>query len=620
MLPGYVRMEGLEPPCLAALEPKSSASTYFATSATNTLHSYRTQRYKKHLKSWGLRPSQHAHKGIHTIMNNRVGSIDEVASQKYQHLYEVSQAMMQRGDDVKLQKAFQLALAVGQKKQHWEGSSSILHALDTATIIADEIGLGINLMICALLHNLTDDIAPTDIKKIFGTQVAQTTHKLAVLTSLPLWEDVHDKQSAEVLITALVQDPRVALIMLADNVHKMRTLTQLSREDQTVIASHTHGIYVPIAHRFGLNEIKAELEDLHLKLTNSVAYQMLTAQLQHTQNANERFIKRFMQPIQDGLQSENLDFKIKTRIKSVSSIRHKMQTIGLPLEDVYDVFAIRIILDVPLIKEKQVCWNVYRMVTNLYKPHPTRFRNWLSYPRKNGYQSLHITVKSNEEAWVEVQVRTRRMDYIAEEGPAAHWRYKETDEVTHLSGVDTWLTHIRSTLASARQSHDDKTLADTSKIQPETKTIQVFSPDAQLINLPVGTTLLDYAFARNTTWGLRCIGGKINNRSVALHTPLSHGDQVHIEIATTTQAHAEWGEFLVTQKAKDALIRFLQQARVQKLTQGKRLMHKHLKQLNLAADTSVITRLLVYFDEPNIEELYHSIGDGSITLRHLRGL
>jgi GTP diphosphokinase / guanosine-3',5'-bis(diphosphate) 3'-diphosphatase len=532
---------------------------------------------------------------------------------KYRTLYQLARPMLSQGDGQKLQKAFRFVLAADQKSQYWAMGVQASRSLDVAKIIISEIGLGVTSTICALLYKSSADIGPSGIKKIFGAQVAQTVHRITKLEAIPQFRKLKRTKNPEILIAALTQDPKVVLIKMAENLQEMRTLADFPCVQRPDIASQAKFIYVPIAHRLGFNVIKAELEDLYLKFTNAIAYHTLTGQIQNTSNARERFIERFTKPIQEALKKRGLSPTIKTRIKSLTSIQNKMKALGLPFEQVYDVFAIRIILNVPEGNAKLSCWKAYEVVTNLYKVHPNKFRNWLSYPRSNGYQSLHATVMSYEGVWVEVQIRTQRMDEMAEKGHAAHWRYKETSTMEHVPGLDTWLNQIRTLLE--QESQDGDALLETINASPKIRRIEVLTDQGQSIFLPVGATVLDFAFELGTSCGLRCIGAQVNNKLVACHYALNHSDQVKVITAGKQQILEEWLDFTVTHKVHGIVKKFLRQKRNKKIARGKKLVREKLCQLHLEWNAEVMQQLLVLFDEEKIEDLFFKAGEGSVVLQ-----
>jgi len=538
------------------------------------------------------------------------------ASDKYRKLYQLAKPTMKQGDDLKLKKAFRFALAADQKKQYWKEGANILGALDIAWIIADDIGLGIVPIICALLYDLVKEITPIEIDKIFGVQVAITMDRLRRLESIAQLKAIRNTESSEALIVALTQDPNIVLLKMAENLQQMRTLAHLPYEKQENAVSHAKYIYVPVAHRLGLRSIKSELEDLYFKFTNPVAYYTLAQQLKSEQDVRERLIKRFVSPIQETLQEQKIPFSIAKRIKSMTSIRNKMLARGLPLGRVYDIFAIRIVLDVPATQAKLNCWKAHEVVTSLYKPHPMKFRNWLSYPRRNNYQALHVTVMSNEGVWVEVQIRTKYMDEMAEKGSAAHWRYKEPRNVNHIPGLDTWLNQIRSALE--QENKDSNGLVNTAGSQLKMNSIRVFTQKSQPVTLPIGATVLDFAFELGTTLGTRCTGGQVNNKPVAYHYTLNHGDQVKVVTASKPQVLKNWLDCTVTHKAHNAITKFLRQEKEQKIARGKQLVQEQLYKPHLGRHQEAIEQLLGCLGEEKVEDLYYKLGEGNMTLRQIQ--
>jgi GTP diphosphokinase / guanosine-3',5'-bis(diphosphate) 3'-diphosphatase len=358
-------------------------------------------------------------------------------------------------DNLKLRKAFLLASEAYQEKQDESKNTYRWQPIEVARIVADSIGLGVTSIICTLLHGLPTSTARTEIKRIFGTKVAQTLQVLSKLENMAQFQEVGSTKLSEALTIGLKRNPHVILIKLAENIHNMRTLANFAYEQQAKIIFQAKYIYVPMAHRLGLNAIKAELEDLHLKCTDARVYYAIKEQIMGSRDMRKRFIQRFKKPIHELLKSKRLPFSIKARVKSISSIRNKMHTLDLPFEQIHDIFAVRIILNVPAFREWMSCWQAYEAVTSLYKAHPDKFRNFLRYPRSNGYQSLHATVMSHEGVWVEVQIRTKRMDEMAEKGTAAHWRYKKDSHIESLLSPDIWLRQVRTLLKKRLQKTDE---------------------------------------------------------------------------------------------------------------------------------------------------------------------
>ncbi|MCU0317802.1 MAG: HD domain-containing protein [Amoebophilaceae bacterium] len=520
---------------------------------------------------------------------------------------------MKPGDDINLRKAFRLALAAYQEAPYRETAAYKFQSIEVATIIANDISLGVIPIICTLLYGSVRNLTPIEIEKEFGTRVHQTIRRLTELDSVTQSKAVKGAKSFEFLIMAFAEDPKVCLIKLAENLYKMRTLAHLPHRQRACTALQTKHIYVPIAHRLGLNAIKSELEDLYFIFTNKKVYQAVKENLRHTITARERFIRRMKKSIQEILDQQPFPCTIKTRIKSVSSIWNKMKALGLSFEQIYDIFALRIILDVPASREKLSCWQAYEAITGLYKTHPNRFRNWLGHPRNNGYQSLHTTIMSNEGVWVEIQIRTKKMDEIAEKGHAAHWKYKEASNIDHIPGLDTWLNQIRTILEQVSQ--DPNTLIDASL---RIDSIEVFTHKSRPVSLPVGATVLDFAFALNTKSGLRCTGAQVNDKPVTYRHILNHGDKVRVTTADKQQVLEDWLDFAVTDKAYKTTKKFLQYANRKTIAIGRRLVKEQLRRLHCAWSAEVIAQLLAYFEEENAEDLYYKLGEGSMVLGQLK--
>jgi GTP diphosphokinase / guanosine-3',5'-bis(diphosphate) 3'-diphosphatase len=540
------------------------------------------------------------------------GTTYEKMSKKYRMLYQLAKPTMKPGDDVNLRKAFRLARAAYQENPYKEPTAYRCQSIEIATIVANDVSLGVIPIICTLLYGSVGNLIPLEIEKEFGSKVLHTIRRLTKLDSAMQSKTLRNVKSLEYLIMACAEDPKVCLIKLAENLYKMRKLSYLPHRQRVFIALQTKHIYVPMAHRLGLSAIKAELEDLHFKFTNKKVYHTVKNNLKYTIAARERFIQRMKKSIQDILNKQPFPCTIKTRIKSVSSIWNKMKALRLSFEQIYDIFALRIILDVPASREKLSCWQAYEAVTSLYKTHPNRFRNWLGYPRNNGYQSLHTTIMSNEGVWVEIQIRTKEMDEIAEKGHAAHWKYKEASNLDHIPGLDTWLNQIRIILEQVSQNQN--ALSDANL---QIDNIEVLTNGNQPISLPVGATVLDFAFARNTTSGLRCTGAQVNDKPVTYRHVLSHGDRVKVTAADRKQVLEDWLDFAVTDKAYSAIKKFLQHENKQTIARGKKLVKEQLKRLHCPWNAEVLAQLLVCFEEEKAEDLYYKLGERSIALEQL---
>src|SRR5258705_8632637 len=428
------------------------------------------------------------------------------------------------------------------------GEPYILHPLAVAKICVEEIGLGVRSTICALLHDTVEDtdISLEDIEREFGIEIARIVDGLTKISNVI---DVNASQQAEnfkkILLT-LTDDPRVILIKLSDRLHNMRTLDSMKREKQLKISSETVYIYAPLAHRMGLYNIKTEMEDLAMKYMEPETYKEIAKKLAETKRERTRYINEFIKPLRDNLEKTGFNFEIYGRPKSIHSIWNKMRKKGVDFEEVYDLFAIRVLLDSPPEKEKEECWKVYSMITDEYTPSPERLRDWLSNPKSNGYEALHTTVMGPQGKWVEVQIRSKRMNDIAEKGLAAHWKYKEgtNDE----NRFDKWFHQIREVLANQDTNSID--FLQDFKVSFLAEESYVYTHKGDVKMLPIGASALDFAFAVHTAVGLKCIGAKVNHKLVPIGHKLKSGDQVEIITSAKQKPNSEWLKFVVTTKAK----------------------------------------------------------------------
>lgn len=484
-----------------------------------------------------------------------------------------------REDTDRIRKAFDVALEAHKDMRRKSGEPYIYHPISVARICAEEMGLGTTSIVCALLHDTVEDthITLDDVEDLFGVQARKI---IDGLTKIPEVFDENASVQAEnfrKMLLTISDDIRVVLIKLADRLHNMRTLSSMRMDKQMKIASETKFLYAPLAHRLGLYSIKSELEDLAMKYTEAAIYSDIESKLKSTKDARNRFIRKFVQPIKDALQRDGYDFKIKVRTKSISSIWRKMVTKGIPFEEVYDVFAIRIILDSPFEKEKSECWRVYSIVTDFYQPSPERLRDWISTPRANGYESLHTTVMSPSGKWVEVQIRSSRMDEIAEKGLAAHYKYKESR--SQESKFDRWIAEIRDLLENPELNALD--FVNEFKLNLFTDEIYVFTPKGDLRVLPTGATILDFAYDIHTDIGDKCIGAKVNNRLVPLSHQLNSGDQVEIITSTKQKPNEEWLRFVVSARAKQKIKSSLNEEKKRIAMDGREILERKFRQHNI---------------------------------------
>ncbi|MFM2286234.1 MAG: hypothetical protein RLZZ543_1731, partial [Bacteroidota bacterium] len=466
-----------------------------------------------------------------------------------------------------IRKAFDLALDAHKDMRRKSGEPYIYHPIAVAQIAVSEMGLGATAVVCALLHDTVEDTDVTldDIRRMFGETEAR------IIDGLTKIENVFDQSSSiqaenfrKILLT-LSDDVRVILIKLADRMHNMRTLSSMARDKQLKIASETLFLYAPLAHRLGLYNIKTEMEDLGLMYTQPDIYEEIITKLKNTDEVRKRFISRFVNPIRNMLTSQGFTFDIKGRPKSIYSIYNKIKIKGIPFEEIFDIFAIRIIIDSPEDTEKADCWRVYSIITDIYQPSPDRLRDWISTPRANGYESLHTTVMSPTGKWVEVQIRSKRMDDIAERGYAAHWKYKEKND--YESGIDEWLGRIREML-----EHSDTNALEfinDFKLNLFSEEIFVFTPKGELKTLPSGSSALDFAFDIHSEVGMACIGAKVNNKLVPLSHKLKSGDQIEILSSSKQKPKEDWLNFVVTAKARSKIKSALKEEKRKVADEGK---------------------------------------------------
>lgn len=515
-----------------------------------------------------------------------------------------------------IRKAFDVAVDAHKDMRRKSGEPYIYHPIAVARICAEEMGLGATSVVCALLHDTVEDthITLQDVEDLFGEKARRI---IDGLTKIPEVFDENASIQAEnfrKMILTISDDIRVVLIKLADRLHNMRTLESMAPDKQLKIASETKFLYAPLAHRLGLYSIKSELDDLAFKYTEPEVYKNIESNLKSTQDVRNRFIRRFTHPIREALLHEGYVFDVKVRTKSVSSIWRKMQTKEIPFEEVYDLFAIRIIVDTPVELEKPDCWRIYSIVTDFYQPSPERLRDWISTPRANGYESLHTTVMSPQGKWVEVQIRSKRMDEIAEKGLAAHYKYKE--DKSEDSKFDRWIAEIRELMENPELSAMD--FVNEFKMNLFSDEIYVFTPKGELRVLPTGATILDFAYDIHTAIGDKCIGAKVNTKLVPLSYQLLNGDQVEIITSPKQKPSDEWLRFVTSARAKQKIKTSLNDERKAIALDGKEILERKLKQFNIRFQLENIQVLEKFFSMPSPTELYFRIAKGKIDLNKLR--
>lgn len=532
---------------------------------------------------------------------------------RYRKLLREAKPFLKPGDAKLIKKAFNVALEAHKDMRRKSGEPYIYHPLEVALICVEEIGLGTTSIVSALLHDVVEDTdwELEDIEREFGQKVMTIIDGLTKIAGVFDYGSSQQAENFRKMLLTLSDDVRVILIKIADRLNNMRTLASMPRHKQLKIASETMYLYAPLAHRLGLYAIKSELEDLYLKYTDTATYKEIVQKINESKSYRNRFIKNFIQPIEEELTRQGFKFSIKGRPKSVYSIYNKMKKQGIPFEEVYDLFAIRIILDSELENEKADCWQVYSIVTDFYRPNPDRLRDWISTPRSNGYESLHTTVMSNSGQWVEVQIRTQRMDEIAERGYAAHWKYKEKDHGSRASsGLDEWITQVRSMLESNEGSAIE--FMDDFRGNLFQEEVFVFTPKGDLKVLAFGATALDFAFEIHTEVGARCIGAKVNQKLVPITHKLKNGDQVEILTSNKQKPSEDWLNHVVTSRAKAKIKDALREEKKSAILDGREIVQRKLKQMKMEFNSETIEKLRAFFELKTANEFYYRVGKGII--------
>ncbi|MCB9170809.1 MAG: bifunctional (p)ppGpp synthetase/guanosine-3',5'-bis(diphosphate) 3'-pyrophosphohydrolase [Flavobacteriales bacterium] len=515
----------------------------------------------------------------------------------------------------RIRKAFNLAVEAHKDQRRKTGEPYIYHPIAVARICAEEIGLGATSVACALLHDTVEDTDLTldDVRDLFGPIEANIIDGLTKISGLQFATDSIQAENFRKVLLTLAQDVRVILIKLADRLHNMRTLESMARDKQLKIASETLFLYAPLAHRLGLYSIKSELEDLALKFKEPAIYEDISQRLKKTEAVRKRFISRFTVPIRESLEREGFAFEVKGRPKSVHSIYNKMLKKNVSFEEVYDVFAIRIIIDSRPENEKADCWKVYSIVTDFYQPNPDRLRDWISLPKANGYESLHTTVMSPGGRWVEVQIRTRRMDEIAEMGLAAHYRYKDDQDLSNA--LDNWLNRVREVLEDPSTNAID--FVNDFKLNLFSDEIVVFTPRGEMRNLPSGATALDFAFDIHSDIGRQCIGAKVNHKLVPLSHKLRSGDQIEIITSRKQQPKEDWLTYVATAKARHKIKQALREQKKKLSVVGRDVVMRKLREWGAKADEHNIQALVDHFHSTSTTDLFYRIARGRHDLDQL---
>ncbi|KFE99737.1 MFS transporter [Chryseobacterium formosense] len=539
---------------------------------------------------------------------------------RYKDLISNTYRTLDEENNKLIRKAFDIALDAHKDQRRKSGEPYIYHPIAVAKIVATEIGLGATSIACALLHDVIEDSDYTyeDLKKIFGERIAEIVNGLTKISIMNHQNISVQSENYRKLLLTLSEDFRVILIKIADRLHNMRTLESMAPDKQKKIASETVYIYAPMAHRLGLYNIKSELEDLSLKYNNPEVYNEITEKLELAKDNRIRYIDEFTKEVSERLKEEGLNVSIKGRAKAISSIYRKMLKQGVPFEEVFDNYAIRIIYKSDAKNEKFLAWKIYSIVTDVYHSNPSRMRDWITQPRSTGYESLHLTVLGPDRKWIEVQIRSERMDDIAEKGVAAHYKYKEGYKQSNDDrNFEKWVTEIRDVLEQ-QQNLSTSELLDNIKLNLYSKEVFVFTPKGEIKILPTNATALDFAFSVHTDLGMKCLGAKINGKLVPISYVLQNGDQVDILSSQNQRPKFDWLEFVVTSKAKSKIKSFLNSEKNSYVQEGKEILQRKLRHAKINFNDEEINKLQKFFNLKTSQELFLKFQTNELDASSLR--
>ena len=538
-------------------------------------------------------------------------------AKRYKDLLKNSYITLSRADKLIIRKAFNISVEAHSKQRRKSGEPYIYHPIAVAKIVANEIGLGATSIAAALLHDVVEDTPYTvnDIEQLFGETIARIVSGLTKISSLKKDKDhsIQAENFRKMLLT-LNDDVRVILIKIADRLHNMQTMDSMPAHKQLKIASETLYIYSPLAHRLGLYNIKQELEDLGLKYTEPDVYFGIESKIKESKEEQDSYINSFAEKLKNGLDKEKFDYEIKGRFKSIFSIRRKMRKQNVSFDEVYDKFAIRIVYKPNSKDEKFDAWKIYSIVTDFFKPNPSRLRDWISQPKTTGYEALHITVIGPEAKWVEVQIRSERMDEIAEKGYAAHFKYKQGEESEN--GLEGWLNKLKETLENENINAVD--FVEDFKLNLYSKEIYVFTPKGDLKSLPKGASALDFAFSIHTDVGLKCRGAKVNGKLVPLSHVLNSGDQIEVLNSANNKPNVRWLDFVITARARSKIKTALREEEKKIAEEGKAILSRKLRHLKISFDEKTVNELANFFKLKTSFDLFYRIGNGAIDNTQLK--
>ena len=540
----------------------------------------------------------------------------EIAKQ-YKELLRISYQTLSEKDKKMIRLAFDTAVEAHSDQRRKSGEAYIFHPINVAKIVAQQIGLDATSICAALLHDVVEDTRFTleDIERLLGNTVAKIVHGLTKISSLKKDKNISlQAENFRKMLLTLNDDVRVIIIKIADRLHNMQTMDSMPEYKQVKIASETLYIYAPLAHRIGLYNVKTELEDLSLKYTESQRFQSIKSKIEESYEAQEEYIKTFSKFLSDELDKERLNYVVKGRSKSIYSIHRKMLTQNIPFEKVFDKFAMRIVFKSTLSKEKLLAWKIYSIVTDHFTPNPTRLRDWISAPKSNGYEALHITVMGPQNKWIEIQIRSERMHEIAEKGYAAHYKYKQGNQKD--IGIESWLNRLQEVLENNSGNAVD--FVEDFKLNLYAKEIFVFTPKGDLKSLPQGATALDFAFAIHTDIGKKSRGIRVNDRLVPLSKELQSGDQIEVITSDNIKPSKNWLDFVVTSRARSIIKSSLNEEKKIRAEEGKEMLRRKLKQLKINMNDKTIQKMLNYFKLESSQDLFYRMGIGSLDNKQLK--
>ena len=540
----------------------------------------------------------------------------EIAKQ-YKELLRISYQTLSENDKKMIRLAFDTAVEAHSDQRRKSGEAYIFHPINVAKIVAHQIGLDATSICAALLHDVVEDTRFTleDIERLMGNTVAKIVHGLTKISSLKKDKNISlQAENFRKMLLTLNDDVRVIIIKIADRLHNMQTMDSMPEYKQVKIASETLYIYAPLAHRIGLYNIKTELEDLSLKFTEPQRYFSIKNKIEESNEAQEDYIKTFSKFLSQELDKERIKYTIKGRSKSIYSIHRKMLTQNIPFEKIYDKFAMRIVFQSTRPKEKLMAWKIYSIVTDHFTPNPTRLRDWISAPKSNGYEALHITVMGPQNKWIEIQIRSERMHEIAEKGYAAHYKYKQGDQKD--IGIESWLNRLQEVLENNTGNAVD--FVEDFKLNLYSKEIFVFTPKGDLKSLPQGATALDFAFAIHTDIGKKTRGVRVNDRLVPLSKELKSGDQIEVITSEHIKPSRNWLDFVITSRARSIIKSALNDEKKERAEEGKEILRRKLKQLKINVTDKTIQQMLLYFKFESSQDLYYRMGIGTLDNKQLK--